>query len=226
VVRKNTNSTKPAGVNKSTQIINLLKRPNGASVPELMKAATWQAHSVSKQSSYAQLMGLKSILGKMTISPSEMAITMKVANLLDLIRGKTSKSILITTDHESINLHSITTYIRLGRRGRETRLILYNSGTEQRPVDQSLLSSIARGYAWRHEIISGKSKSSIEIARRKKVTPSFVSRLIDVSFLAPDILAAIADGTAPVGLTANKLQNTSNIPLDWQSQRYVLGFCS
>ena len=31
---------------KSAQIVNLLRRQNGASIPELMKATGWQAHSV------------------------------------------------------------------------------------------------------------------------------------------------------------------------------------
>ena len=39
-------SRKAADLNKSAQIINLLKRPNGASIPELVKVTTWQAHSV------------------------------------------------------------------------------------------------------------------------------------------------------------------------------------
>jgi hypothetical protein len=39
-------SRKVADLSKSAQIVNLLKRPNGASIPELVKVTTWQAHSV------------------------------------------------------------------------------------------------------------------------------------------------------------------------------------
>jgi Protein of unknown function (DUF3489) len=46
MAKKVTKPVKQTGINKSAHIINLLKRPNGASVPELMKATTWQAHSV------------------------------------------------------------------------------------------------------------------------------------------------------------------------------------
>ena len=46
MAKKATKSRKPADISKSAQIITLLKRPNGASIPELVKVTTWQAHSV------------------------------------------------------------------------------------------------------------------------------------------------------------------------------------
>ena len=42
-------ATKPRSTNKTTkshQIVSLLSRPNGASIAELVKATSWQAHSV------------------------------------------------------------------------------------------------------------------------------------------------------------------------------------
>ena len=72
--------------------------------------------------------------------------------------------------------------------------------------------------------MSGQIGSAAEIAQRESITTSFVSRLIDLSFLAPSIVTAIVDGTAPVELTANKLRSLGAIPLDWQSQKVVLGF--
>lgn len=46
MAKKVTKSRKPTDISKSAQIINLLKRANGASIPELVKITTWQAHSV------------------------------------------------------------------------------------------------------------------------------------------------------------------------------------
>ncbi len=46
MAKKATKSRKSAEISKSAQIIALLKRPNGASIPELVKATSWQAHSV------------------------------------------------------------------------------------------------------------------------------------------------------------------------------------
>ena len=46
MAKKIAKSGKQSGTSKSTQIITLLMRPSGASVPEIMKATSWQAHSV------------------------------------------------------------------------------------------------------------------------------------------------------------------------------------
>lgn len=45
MAKKATKSVKPTGVSKTAQIINLLKRPSGASISEIAQATTWQAHS-------------------------------------------------------------------------------------------------------------------------------------------------------------------------------------
>lgn len=51
-----------------------------------------------------------------------------------------------------------------------------------------------------------------------------MSRLVDLSFLAPDIIAAIANGTAAADLSSEKLQSIDALPLGWASQRAVLRF--
>ncbi len=46
MAKKAAKSRKTTPTTKSQQIVALLSRPNGASLPELMKATDWQAHSV------------------------------------------------------------------------------------------------------------------------------------------------------------------------------------
>jgi site-specific DNA recombinase len=129
-----------------------------------------------------------------------------------------------TSSDASKAQHEIKVPMRVGRRGQETRLILQSVKQRQRPIDQALLTLIAKGYLWRNEIVNGKVASAQKIAARAKVTSSYVCRLIDISFLAPEIIAAIANGTAPPDLTSVKLQTLKAFPLDWPSQKAVLGF--
>ncbi len=46
MAKKPSNFKTSASLNKSQQIVGMLKRVNGASIPELVKATDWQAHSI------------------------------------------------------------------------------------------------------------------------------------------------------------------------------------
>jgi len=61
------------------------------------------------------------------------------------------------------------------------------------------------------------------LAKREGVSPSYFTRLIRLSYLAPDITEAILDGRKPPDLTANMLLAHSRLPLAWHEQRTVLG---
>lgn len=61
------------------------------------------------------------------------------------------------------------------------------------------------------------------LALRFGRSPGYFSRLIRLNYLAPDIVAAIADGTQPPSLTRKTLAS-AHIPLDWTVQRRMFGF--
>ncbi len=63
-----------------------------------------------------------------------------------------------------------------------------------------------------------------DIAESQGVHHSYVSRLIRLAFLSPEITEAILDGRQPLGLTATKLMQDSRLPLEWRAQRQALGF--
>jgi hypothetical protein len=63
------------------------------------------------------------------------------------------------------------------------------------------------------------------IARQEHVTPGYVSRLLRLPSLAPDIITAIINGKNPPQVTAKKLMRQAlEIPVDWTEQRKLLGF--
>ena len=62
------------------------------------------------------------------------------------------------------------------------------------------------------------------LVKREGVSPSYFTRLVRLSYLAPDITQAILDGRQPRDLTAGKLLAHSRLPLGWHEQRTALGF--
>ena len=65
--------------------------------------------------------------------------------------------------------------------------------------------ALARGHLWLAMLESGEVKSMKEIARREDVDDSYVSRMVNLTMLAPDIVAAILDETLPPEVTLFEL---------------------
>jgi site-specific DNA recombinase len=63
-----------------------------------------------------------------------------------------------------------------------------------------------------------------EVAEAISYSTEHAADLLKVSYLAPDIIAAILDGRQPAGLTRTKLIRWPGLPMDWSQQRIVLGF--
>jgi hypothetical protein len=76
--------------------------------------------------------------------------------------------------------------------------------------------------AWRRRIESGRSKSITDLAAQEKVTIAYVGKLLNLTCLAPDIVAAILDGRQPRGLSVNVM--LKDVAAGWDQQREAWGF--
>jgi hypothetical protein len=112
--------------------------------------------------------------------------------------------------------------MQMKRRGIEMRLVIGNTGTGR--VDQSLLKTIIRAHKWFNDLASGRVKNLTEIALREGIDRSYVSRMINLAFLAPDITESIMEGRQPADLNIEKLTKRIDLPLSWFRQRQLLGF--
>jgi hypothetical protein len=84
------------------------------------------------------------------------------------------------------------------RRGGRKVIIAPDGGnawapTKARP-DETLIRALARAHRWNRMLEAGKYRSIAEIAEAEKIDRSFVSRLLDLTLLAPDIQEAILEG--------------------------------
>jgi hypothetical protein len=112
--------------------------------------------------------------------------------------------------------------LRMKRRGIEMRLII--NGSSPVRVDQTLLKTIVCAHKWFNDLATGRVKNMAEITSREGVDKSYVSRVVNLAFLAPDITESIIGGHQPADLSAEKLIRRIDLPLDWAQQRHLLGF--
>lgn len=89
------------------------------------------------------------------------------------------------------------------------------------PVQVAVIQAMARAFSWAEILESGQIKSINELGRNLKVDGSYVTRILKLTTLAPDIVEAIINGKEPDGLSLAKLTRT--FPEDWREQRRFFG---
>ena len=105
------------------------------------------------------------------------------------------------TDQTTTVLVPFTIRKRGGR-----KLILTPDGTPatiptRRMIDSALLKALARGFRWKKMLQEGDYQTLEEIADAENINPSYVSRLLRMTLLSPEIIEAILSGRQPAGLT-------------------------
>ena len=85
----------------------------------------------------------------------------------------------------------------------------------------ALQLALARGHRWLAMLESGEVKSLKEIAALEGVDNSYVSRMVNLTTLAPDIVDAILQNALPDHITLFDL--AVDPPALWEKQRRRVG---
>ena len=115
--------------------------------------------------------------------------------------------------------------IRLRRAGCEITMRI--DGTDPFATakpDARLIRLLIRARRFNATLAIGDGVPFAALAKREGVSPSYFTRLVRLSYLAPDITQAILEGRQPHDLTADQLLAHSRLPLAWHEQRTLLGF--
>ena len=109
---------------------------------------------------------------------------------------------------------------KLAKQGSELKFTIPPTNVNIKPVPNPTLQKlVAQAFAAQDLLLTGKPNPALSDYSRR-----YLGQLVRISSLAPDIIAAIMDGTQPVDLTGRKLTRANAIPLDWPSQRKMFGF--
>ena len=111
----------------------------------------------------------------------------------------------------------------LKRAGQGMRLVIRDA-TAPSP-NTTLINLFVKAFDVREKIFNGTGESIEASARRIKINANYITSLLRISLLAPDIVAAVLDGRHPPTLTArNFITKTHTLPREWSLQRRHLGF--
>lgn len=154
-----------------------------------------------------------SIIRQIDITENELIITLDVTQLL-----------------QSADLHdhlrptcTITERVSIRHCGQERRFLLGDVEHKRGP-DPAVAGLLARAHQWRKAWFDDPDATLASIVRADNCDQSTVSKTIRLAFLAPDIIEALLDGTAPIEINAETLKRLSRLPASWAEQRRLLGF--
>ena len=118
---------------------------------------------------------------------------------------------------------TVTVPFAIRKRGGRT-LVITPDGVTSAPaprtrVDSALLKALARGFRWRKLLETGHFATIQESAEAENINPSYVSRLLRMTLLAPEIVEVILAGRQPEGLTMARAMKP--FPAEWKCQSFA-----
>jgi site-specific DNA recombinase len=85
--------------------------------------------------------------------------------------------------------------------------------------DANLVKALIRANEWFGRISRGEVNGSGEVASAERLCRTYVTRVLCLAFLAPEISKAILEGRQPTELTAKRLIGAAlHLPLLWADQ--------
>ncbi len=106
----------------------------------------------------------------------------------------------------------------------EVRLLIDGAGGgARRTSDHSLCRILAQAYRYNEMVMRNDGKTIAELSAEAGVGGSYFSRILRLSFLAPDVVKAILRDRHPIELTAKRLAYRTRLPIAWDEQRALLG---
>ena len=92
-------------------------------------------------------------------------------------------------------------------------------------MDLPLVRTLGKAFYWERLIESGEVANATELARLFKLEAGWVSEVLRMTLLAPDIVRAIVEGRNPRHLNLHAVRGRQkDVPLDWVEQRRLFGF--
>jgi site-specific DNA recombinase len=164
--------------------ISLLLRESQCRPAEIgsgLGIASELADSLTTGSPLAQ--GVGDLLARVTVSRTRLKISIKRDRLLATLRGKFVEQ---AQDNGQDNIISLEATVPAVPGGGSSKLVFEDQSAKT--PDAVVVKAIARASIWFEQLTTGKSQSMAEIAVRENITDNYVSNLIHLAWLSPDIV--------------------------------------
>jgi hypothetical protein len=105
---------------------------------------------------------------------------------------------------------------RVVKRGGRKEMHPPEGAAQPRGTDNTLVKALARAFRWKRMLESGEFVTIAELAEREGIAPSYMTRVLRLTLLAPDIVEAILDGRQGPEVTLARVMWP--LPVKWERQ--------
>jgi hypothetical protein len=109
---------------------------------------------------------------------------------------------------------------RIVKRGGRKEIHLPPGVQPSRKADCALVKALARAFRWKRMLETGEFATIADPAEREGIAPSYMTRVLRLTLLEPDIVKAILDGTQGPEVTLARV--LEGFPVEWMGQRSSL----
>ncbi|RYH06148.1 hypothetical protein [Tropicimonas sp. IMCC6043] len=102
------------------------------------------------------------------------------------------------------------------KRGGRKEMHLPEGARQPRRTDSALTKALARAFRWKRMLEFGEYVTIAELAEREGIAPSYMTRVLRLTLLAPNIVEAILNGKQGPEVTLARLLEP--FPEEWQKQ--------
>ena len=106
---------------------------------------------------------------------------------------------------------------RIVKRGGRKEMQMPEGATQPRRTDNTLVKALARAFRWKRMLESGEFATIAELAEREGIAKPYLSRVLRMTLLAPNLVEAILDGKQDPEVTLALLLDP--FPEEWEQQR-------
>jgi site-specific DNA recombinase len=177
---------------------------------------TWPELPATRQRAF-----LTALIGRIDVGTNQIDIHFRPTRLGTILDIAATPLAGATEDETQI----LSVPVRLRRCRRAIKMLI--DGTDPFAAakpDARLIKLLIKARRFNAALVRSDGVPFGALAEREGVNRSYFTRLVRLSYLAPDIIQAILDGRQPHDLKADKLLAHSRLPLTWNEQRTVLGF--
>ena len=107
---------------------------------------------------------------------------------------------------------------RVVKRGGRKEMQMPDGAMQPRRTDNTLVKALGRAFRWKRMLESGEFATIAELAEREGIAPSYMTRILRLTLLAPDIVEAIPDGKQ--GQEVTLVRVLEPFPVEWEKQRF------